>query len=298
MTDPAEVSAASVEQDAQIRTIAAQIAGGGATVPQFLKGVVTAVNPTASPPNFAAQLGGDTTTTVSDIVHLDSYSPVVGDTVLIVKNGSEIFGLGQINDTGSGSANGWTQMTLGSGFSHNGNANGNAEFRRVVDNGDLKLQLRGGVAISGTQITVCVLPVGFRPTVKRSLLVARNIDGGSVVAQIDVYTDGTVMLIGATTGVTGVSSSGGGGSTSSVDPNDNTTGVSNSYDGGIDGSGRARTSGPTIIVNNGDTTHQHLFSHDHGVTGSHSHTTPNHTHTMTAVAHPTWLSFNGVEFYL
>lgn len=291
-------AAAETQTREQVRSLAGALVTDTTACAMLIKGVVTAVDLVASPPSITCQLEGDTTTSVPGIVFIDSYSPVVGDTVQIIKQGNSIVAIGQVNDTGTGTANGWITPSLAANFTTNGNGYGPLQYRVVVDNGERKLQFRGAVSYTGSSdVQIFVLVTDARPTTKRNALVSRPHWQGANAMQVEFLTTGEVMMVGGTgVGVTGIASSGSG-TTNSVDPNDNTTGVNNPY-GGFSGGGDPQTSGPTIVVNSGDTAHQHLFNHVHGITGSHSHTTPNHTHTVETVDTPDWISFNGVEIFL
>ncbi len=60
----------------------------------MLQGVVTAIN--ASDNTFTANLGGDTSATVSGIKSLMSYQPTVGDTVMCLKQKTDVMGIGKV----------------------------------------------------------------------------------------------------------------------------------------------------------------------------------------------------------
>lgn len=61
---------------------------------QLRQGVITAIN---APDNTCSlNLSGDITTVVTGVKCLMSYQPVVGDTIWIVKSGSDMIGLGKI----------------------------------------------------------------------------------------------------------------------------------------------------------------------------------------------------------
>jgi hypothetical protein len=295
---PSAKASKATEQHIDLRDLATILAPKDEVRVSIIKGIVTAVALTGSPPTITVQVSGDTSVDIPGVRFIDSYSPVVGDTVMMLKQGSEFFGLGQMNDTGAGTANGWTIATLNTGFTHHGNSNGQYEFRVVVDNGDRKLQMRGSVALTNTTATaICTLPVGMRPTTKRSLLVARDVQGGSNVAQIDINTDGTVVLVGAKTAPTGGAASDPTTGTSSIGVTVNSFVLNTSTHSGhthwlsdwLGGPPRDFTPDP------GNGAHSHTVpAHGHGMAHTHEHP---HTHTNT-VAHPTWLSFNGVELYL
>jgi hypothetical protein len=237
------------------------------------KGVITASNPTATPPSVDLTISGDDSATISAVRYIDSYSPVVGDTVLIIKQGTDIVVLGQINDSGSGSENGWQNPTLGSGFSNNGNSNGNPAYRLIVDNGDLKIQWKGSVAKTGTATALCTMPTGYRPASTRNVLTARDPGGGANDVQLQFNTDGTVVVVGGTT----VPAMAGGGTTSSAGGHSHTVfdDHTHSHQGYVP---------VTSFVDSGTDTQ-----------GSHTHTGGTPTATVTF---PTWISLNGVEYFL
>lgn len=260
-----------------IRALASQLAD--ATSLSFdpatvRKGTVTAHNPNAAPPNISVQLSGDTETTIDAVRYLDSYSPVVNDTVLIIKQGTDIFALGQLNDSSNSPANGWIQPTLSSGFTSNGNSNGALEYRLVIDAGERKMQWRGAVSHTGTNTAIIsagnVLAADYRPTARRTLILARDEGGGSNGVKVDFNTDGSVSMIGATTAPSGSGSTGSAGTGST----------------GAAGDTHAHSHGGAVLLTSFGETHVHSG--------------PSHTHTMgsLSVDHPTWISFNGTEYFL
>jgi hypothetical protein len=60
----------------------------------MLQGVVTAIN--SADNTFTANLGGDTSATVSGIKSLLSYQPTVGDTVMCLKQKTDVIGIGKV----------------------------------------------------------------------------------------------------------------------------------------------------------------------------------------------------------
>lgn len=62
---------------------------------------------------------------------------MVGDTVLVIKQGTDLVALGEI--AGQFSDSTWTTATLGAGLLHSGNSNGSVRYRRDWDNGSFKL---------------------------------------------------------------------------------------------------------------------------------------------------------------
>lgn len=251
----------------------------------LVKGIIDTVDTVGSPPTVTVKIGGDTTTSVPAVRVLNNYSPVVGHTVLVAKQGADIVVLGHIADLGAkGAANGaggWTQATL-TGGSHNGDSMGTVYYRRILDHGSWKMQWRGGWTVSGTFLinTANALATEYRPAEKRTVLAARNFTTGSGWVQLAFHTDGRVEMLGGTqvagnsanaSGEVGFTSSGGG------------TGVADTSHNHADWEGFATF-----------TTFQ---SHSHSVSAGHDHTFfgGGHTHPVTA---PTWVSLHNVEYFL
>lgn len=237
---PEEMAAARAARDKEDRDLAAQITQMtklGYDPMTVRKGIITAVADSSTPPTVSLNIGGDTTTLISGVRILNDCTPFVGQTILVGKQGTEIFMIGAIASvspyaTGPLSGNGWVKATLSNG-THNGNSEGDVYYRRVLVHGSWKMEWRGGWAPGGQNGMIsagAALTATYRPTGKRTVTVARETQSDAVTAQFDFQTDGTVNLVGATT------------STASTDPNDTTTTVS---------------------------------GHSHGVTGSHVHT-PTH----------------------
>jgi hypothetical protein len=93
---------------------------------------------------------------------------------------------------------GWTTVTLASGYTNNGNAQGTVRYRRLVIGGVPHLQLRGGVSwtTSGTlpnsgNVLATVLPANCRPAALTSLPIA----AGGVDIKLDAQTGGQLRLI-------------------------------------------------------------------------------------------------------
>jgi hypothetical protein len=210
----------------------------------FRKGIVTSIFTTTTPPTISVTISGDTTV-IDGVRFFDSYSPQVGQTVILGKQGSDIWGMGSIADLPAASGGGsWTDAVLGTGFAHDGNGNGTLQYRRVMDNGAWKMQWRGAVArTSGNLVLATALAAEYRPGSKRSVACARDVQGGSNVVVVDFSTSGTLDITGQTTVpvlantvVTGtVGSTTATGTTASVDPVANTasaaiSGTSSSVD--------------------------------------------------------------------
>src|SRR5687768_11097663 len=237
------------------------------------KGVVAAVADTTTPPTVSINISGDTTTLVSQVRTLNNYTPAVGQTVLIGKQGTEIFLLGAISATSPTSVstftdNGWIQATLTNG-SHNGNSNGNVYYRRVLDHGSWKMQWRGGWTTGGSDImidTADALDPDYRPTGHRTVPAARDLVGATNV-NIDFHTNGRVVVTGG------------------VEPtNSATVSLSGTTGSALTSSYVEHSHGGAVAISG--ITHNDGF-HSHSWSDSASH-----SHTPTA---PVWVSLNGVE---
>jgi len=240
------------------------------------KAVVQAYSIGGQPPTLSIYLSGDTSTLIQGVRFLDSYSPAIGDVVQVIKQGPMLMVLGQIAGGASHASNGWVTPTLSSGFA--AHAFDPPYYRLILDNGSKKVQLRGRVNITGTPTLLWTMPTDLRPAFNMGpVLVPRGFAGGSVAAQLDIQSNGTINLIGGTVGVTGVSSSGGG----------TTSNANGNYGTDLDGN-------PLTSLMH--TQNQPAGDHRHHFT--HTHTTPNHTHTMTSVTAPDFVSLNGVEYFI
>lgn len=274
--------------DEEIRALAQQLLKSGQLgfdPSTILKGIVKAVNSTGSPPTVTIEISGDTTTQITSVRVMNNYTPTVGHTVLIVKQGADIVVLGHIADLAANTVNsnsgGWLRATLSNG-THGGNGNGDIYYRRILDHGSWKVQWRGGWNVSGVMMidTAQALGTEYRPTSKRSIVAPRSPTGGQPSLQWDFLTDGRVEMVAYQFSTNNSTVSGDvhtvdpGDYTDTVDPVDSTTG------GGADGH-----------------THGVVGGHWHGVFGSHDHGFTGGSHSHPAVA-PNWVGLNGVEYYI
>jgi hypothetical protein len=255
---PEEAAAISdARNDEEIRALAQQVLKAselGFEPTTIVKGIVAAIDLTSSPPTISLQISGDTATTISSVRVMNNYTPVTGQTVLIAKQGADIVVLGQIADANGyevdNSSGGWNKATLAAG-SHGGNDNGDVYYRRILDHGSWKMQWRGGWDPSGATVMVSALAAEFRPTSKRTVLAARQIQTGAVSVQFDFNTNGSVTLVGDTaTAASAVVS----GEISWVDPVDTTTSTSGGTSTVDPGDTTTSTSGGTSTVDPVDTT--------------------------------------------
>jgi hypothetical protein len=271
--------------DEEILALAKQIQESGALGFEpvtLVKGTITAVANTGSPPTVTINISGDTTTPVGQVRLMNNYSPVVGHTVIIAKMGPDIVVLGHIADlaanVATNGAGGWIKADISNG-THNADSQGDVFYRRILDHGSWKMQWQGGWGVSGTFVidTAKALPAEYRPRVKRPVTAARQFSTGAIACHAVFHTDGRVEIQGMTQAI-------------------NTASVSGDV-GFSSGGGTSVT----------DTSHNHadwegfatfttFMSHSHSDGGhDHSFFGGGHTHPVTA---PSWVSFNGLEYFL
>lgn len=286
--------------DDEIRQLAAALAPPVEEALSARKAVIEAValGNSSTAPTVQVTLGG---VSISSIRVAASYTPTVGDTALLLKQGNEFFAAFKIQDVGTAVASslggGFIKPTLNSGHAHNGNSNGDLMYRRVLDNGAWKIQWQGGISLGGSDTILSAgnaLASEYRPLSRRSLVISREV-AGAVAIFVDFNTDGTVAVVGATEGPSG--------STGSASPGTNTQGpfaVDHSHGGstGQAGDSHAHSHGGAVPLTSFGETHGHSIPSSNFDIGSHSHTVNSHTHTMGSVTRPTFISFNGVEYFL
>lgn len=271
MTTPEEQAAIETALEKQIKDLATQITQMtklGFDPMTIRKGIIAAVDDNANPPTVSLNISGDTETLITQVRTLNNYTPLVGQTVLIAKQGTEIFLLGGIASTIAKTAtaqpavmdNGWIKATLTNG-THGGNAN-DVYYRRVLDHGAWKMQWRGVWNTSSQTFminTADALDQDYRPTSYRALACARDAAGLSVI-RMEFAADGTVRWFQA-------------------NPTISTT-------GNIGAGSDIRLSG-YLSQAGSDLGHAHAtFTSDHNHGGSAS------------IAVPSWVSLNGVEYFL
>lgn len=179
--------------EAEINALAAQLQammdnGPAATMAQA---TVVATALTATPPTCSINLSGSTTQ-IDGVRFLSNYTPVVNDTVSVIKQTGSVLIIGHTADTGTSSATtaGWTASGI-TGIS----------YRKVMDNGAWKVQFMGsGTASSSSLFT---LPTGFHPAATRKIHVVLD---NNASTWLQVTTGGVCTLVappgGGTTGST------------------------------------------------------------------------------------------------
>lgn len=260
------------------------------TVPVTMtKATVQAYSIGGQPPTLSIYLSGDNTTLIQGVRFIDSYSPAIGDVVQVIKQGPMLLVLGQIAGGANHAANGWVTPLLSSGFAEH--IFDPPMYRLILDNGSKKIQLRGRLNITGTPSLMWTMPTDLRPALSLGpILIARD-PNGAVAAQLDVQASGAMNLINTSVGVASVGST-----VSSVDPADGTTTTNTDHkhkarDFGGAGDPVYADQWTEVVVWSFQGTQG--VAHSHGVTGSHFHNV-----TVNAPGFPTFVSLNGVEYFI
>lgn len=263
----------------------------------LVKGVVTAVGY----PYMTVQVDGDTMTSIANVRYLEAYSPVVGDTCTMLKQGPDLLAIGRVNTTTvSPAVNGWVAPSLGTGMTNTLDV---IRYRVINDNGERKIQLRGKVSVSGTNITLFTMPSDLRPALDLQLLAARDNTQSNVV-QLNIANAGAVTIVGVTSGVAGQS----GGPTNfrtGVDPGSGGVSNASTTTSGVDIGHSHKFLNKEWITYDDDNHNDDNFPHfwetspGNGIPRSnHSHLQGQHQHALDRVLHPTSVSLNGVEYFL
>lgn len=99
----------------------------------------------------------------------------------------------------------WTTVPLASGWSHNGNDNGNFQYRIVSLFGEETIMFRGAIARTSWPsvvpqwwvLTSSPLPAAARPTTKRTFLVScSDTNSDRIALKVDYGSDGVISLWG------------------------------------------------------------------------------------------------------
>ncbi len=300
----ADQATAEAAQTEAIRALASEIAKQ--TMLDFdpatlRKGTVASIESTGTPPTVTVTLSGSATT-IPGVRYLDSYSPVAGDTVHLLKQTSDVLILGQVNNTPPNpAANGWQ-------------TSGGVSYRKVLDNGDFKVQFKGSFTVSGTTLFT-LADSSYFPSVPRTLTAGRNGEATSVLVQIS--TSGVVTISGGTqtlgttdpggngANATGLNTGMGGNGANATGLNTSTDGNGANATGLNTGGASAGTAHVHSMNNHGHSINDHnhtLGGHGHSIDdhnhdmANHGHSIDDHNHTLT-LALPTTVYFDGLEFF-
>lgn len=290
---PEEQAAHDAAEDQQLRDLAAQIAAMtqlGFDPMTIRKATIAAVSDDVTPPTVSLNISGDVETLVSEVRLLNNYTPLVGQTVLMAKQGTEIFILGSIASVNPKSASagvgdaGWITADLSAGSS--GSGDNTVRYRRILDNGTWKMQWRGEWNPGGnlTMISAGGLEADFRPGGRRALATGREASGHAT-CRMEFSPDGTVRYYEAAPGINTTGDLGGGTSSNgSFSVGTHNHGFTDYYN----------TTAQSSLANaTGYSGSFSIGSHSHSLdTGSHNHGG------STTVAAPGWISLNGLEYFL
>jgi len=104
-------------------------------------------------------------------------------------------------------ASAWTTISLASGFTQNGNSNGNLQYRLLNISGEESLQFRGAVNRTSypssppvsAVINSTALPAAVRPSTLRTVLMpVSDVNSTRIALKLDVRTDGFLEVFGFT----------------------------------------------------------------------------------------------------
>jgi hypothetical protein len=167
--------------------LASTLAARPAERRKLRQGVVNAVA-AGPPPTLTVTLSAGSVQ-LTGVRYFASYSPVVGDTVWLEQNGTDLIATGIL---APGPA--WVNATLQNGWANFDPTNWTVARYRRSAMGEVIVQ---GLIKSGTfGTTALTLPAGFRPALK---LMYPAVDGTNTGQRVDVNNDGTVVPIAGTT---------------------------------------------------------------------------------------------------
>lgn len=159
-------------------------------------------------------VGADGTVTADGLRwrRMDTYqAPAVGDVIAVTQSSNgNLIAWGRTAG-GTAPVGTWTTPTLATGFTHDGNTNGNVQYRLAIVAGVPFMQWRGGLGITYASNAIqnsgdclnAALPVALRPTSTRSLAVACSATNSSLLSvKVDARPDGQMRVVGTTTSTT------------------------------------------------------------------------------------------------
>jgi len=240
------------------------------TAAALLKGVVVSSDLTTQPSTASITLMGSSTQ-IDNVLIADNVTAVAGDVVNVTMQGSNVQITGRVA-AGAGDNGGWITPTLSSGFSQNGDSQGNVQYRLIQDNGSAKMQWRGCAAVSNSNTTVVSgLSSTYRPSSQRKLIVPRGMGNGNAVLDIQLTftTSGTVVLAG---------------NTYTFPAHTHSLGTSATENAAHDHDSYSPYTGLSYLTTTENESHAHAMGNSTGTSGS--------------TALPDWVSFNGVEYFL
>jgi hypothetical protein len=156
-----------------------------------------------------ATVGTDGTVTADGLKYrrMETYqAPTVGDIIAVTQSSNgNLLAWGR---TSSGTDTAWVKPTLATGFTHDGNTNGDVMYRLAIIAGTRFLQWRGGLGITYASNSIqnsgdclaAAIPAALRPPSTRSLTAACSAATSSTLSlKIDARPDGQLRVVGTTT---------------------------------------------------------------------------------------------------
>ena len=133
--------------------------------------------------------------------------PTVGTTVWLMFSGGDITKPAYFSNSGNYLVQDWTNFSLVSGFTGNGNSNGTPQFQVVSEYGSLKVNLKGGINITYPSSTIANggtwssgFPTIARPSTLRSLIAACSASSSTTLSlKMDFTTSGNATIVGTNT---------------------------------------------------------------------------------------------------
>ena len=155
------------------------------------------------------QIGGLAEIRAAEPINSQVPVPLVGTTVWLIFSGGDITKPAYFGNTlPSILIQDWTNFSLASGFTANGNNNGTPQFQVVSEYGSLKVNLQGGINITYPSSTIAnsgiwtTIPSVARPTgpILRTLTTACSAASStSLSLKIDFASGGSTTIVGTNT---------------------------------------------------------------------------------------------------
>lgn len=163
---------------------------GSTPAGSFITGTVTEVQLLAG--TITCTIMGDPTL-IPGIAFMDTYTPMVGDSPIFMKQGTDLIAIGTIQ--GASSSASWTPVSYKAGYTDVAGVGGPGMYRAVCESGDVKVQIKGsftppGVAGTGLAWTYPASSVWI-PAHERDITIATNL---TTDVQLHFDTAGNVYI--------------------------------------------------------------------------------------------------------
>lgn len=157
-------------------------------------------------------VGTDGTVTAGGLTYrrMETYqAPAVNDVIAVTQSSNgNLLAWGR---TSSGVDTAWVKPTLATGFTHDGNTNGDVMYRLAIIAGTRFVQWRGGLGITYASNSIqnsgdclsAAIPAALRPPSTRSVTAACSASTSSTLSlKLDARPDGQLRVVGTTTATT------------------------------------------------------------------------------------------------